>query len=596
MSQARHATRLAQLLLLSYITLGIFSLLCSCAVDRTPEEIPELRGVWMQAKSITTPEKVDEMLARIEAGHFNAVFANVFIYGHAYYESTLLEKQPDLAPDYDPLAYIIEQAHRRGIAVHTWLVAGPVGDHGEQGPILAQHPDWAMIGPDGKRSFWLNYTRQDVRRFIGDIVLEIVKNYDVDGVHFDYTRYPGPQWGFDSYSAQVFSQEYGVDLDLLRYSELPAYATFKGHPLDGVDTAQVLAVFDSGRPAVLLNNYGAGQVILFNWDAGVRQVAASSEIFRRSINCLAGGNGDVYILRSETNAEKYGYDGFNEGFTWIKDIGRSPIEVTEADLAALDVNAVLVMPNVYLITSQVASDLAGFVRRGGGVIFIDGPTPSIRDPNIQAITGMRARGRYFREAGLLIATEEYDIIPNSNRGLELEDYQVLDAKWKTFRKQGITRLVQDVYQRTKQESPDMLLTVTVAANQETLAERHFLDWWAWLEGEYVDLIIPRAYVGQDEPLDPIIADWQPAIERSGRVTLGLKAFTRQGDKRVPKTPARILSEIGLARASGSSGVILFDIEHIGDDVLEALATGPFSSPVASSNHKEDNPLCLTSSR
>lgn len=575
--------RLSRVLLLGCLVLGIFSGPHGCSTGNYSKNVPRLRGVWMQARSINTPEKADDMLARIEAGHFNAVFVNVFVNGHAYYESTLLEKQPDLAPDYDPLAYVIEQAHRRGIAVHTWLVAGPVGDHGEPGPILTQHPDWPMVGPDGWQSFWLNYTRQDVRQFIGDLVLEIVKNYDVDGVHFDYTRYPGPQWGFDPYSAEAFAQKYGIDLDILRYSGLPAYATFKSNPLAGVDTAQVLAAFGNGRPAVLLNSYGAGKAVLLNWDANERQVAASSEILHRSIDYLSDENGDVYILRSETNAEKYGFGNFDEGVAWIKDLGRLPIEITEADLAALDVDGVLVMPNVYLITSQVASDLADFVRRGGGVIFIDGPTPSIGDENIQAITGMRARGRYFEETGLLIATGQHDIIPNSNQELELEDYQALDAQWKTFRKQGINKLLQEVYQRTKQEAPDVLITISVGADQKALAEQVLLDWQAWLEGEYVDLIIPRAYVDQDESLKPIIADWQQTMESSSRVILGLKAYTGSYGENILKPPARVLSEIDLACASGSDGVVLFDIEHVGDNVLEPLATGPFSSPVANSN-------------
>jgi hypothetical protein len=246
-------------------------------------------------------------------------------------------------------------------------------------------------------------------------------------------------------------------------------------------------------------------------------------------------------------------------------------------LATLDADGVLVMPKVYLINAQVASDLADFVRRGGGMIFIDGPTPSIGDENIQTTTGMRTRGRHFKETGLLIATQEHDIIPNSTRELELEDYPALDAQWKTFRKQGINKLLQEVYQRTQEEAPEVMMTITVAANQEALAEQNLLDWQTWLEGEYVDLVIVRAYVDEDEPLLPVIADWQSTMKSSPRVILGLKAYTGQNERRVPKTPERVLSEIDLARASGSGDIVLFDIESTGDDVLEALATGPFSS-------------------
>jgi hypothetical protein len=463
--------------------------------------------------------------------------------------------------------------------LQAWLIAGPVGDkEGKPSPILSQHPKWAMISLDGQKSGWLNYSRPDVRQFIGDIALEIVKSYDVDGIHFDYTRYPHPgrKWGFDSYSADAFAKEYGLDLEVLRYSEPPAYGNFEGNSLAGVDTAQVLAVFHSGRPAILLNNYGAGKAILFNWEADERRIAASSEILSRSINYLLDDEGgNVYLLHSETNSEEYGFDDFNQMFSWLKDIGWSPIEVTEGDLATLDANAVLIMPSVYLINAQVASTLTNFVHQGGGLIFIDGPTRSVKNKDIQAITGMRTQGVHFRETDLLIATGEHDIIPHSNRGLELEDYQALDAQWRTFRQQGINKLLQDVYQRVKQKAPHVLVTITIAANQETLAEQHFLDWQTWLEGGFVDLIIPRAYVDQDELLLPIIADWQSALKNSNRVMLGPSVYARRRSKEV-KTPMRMLSEIDLACARGSNGVILFDLEPMDDALLEALATGPFS--------------------
>jgi len=158
----------------------------------------------------------------------------------------------------------------------------------------------------------------------------------------------------------------------------------------------------------------------------------------------------------------------------------------------------------------------------------------------------------------------------------LEDYQALDAHWKTFRKEGINKLLQEVYQRVKQQNPDVLVSITVSGDQETLAERHLLDWQAWLGHGDVDLIIPRAYVDQDEPLAPVAASWQPIMENSDRIVLGLKAYSDQDDEDIPKTPEAVLGEIELARASGSKGIVVFDIGRTGDDVLTALAAGPFS--------------------
>jgi len=542
--------------------------------------MPEIHGVWVQARSIETREAVDAVLSRIERGHFDTAFVNVFSHGHAYYTSELLERNPDLAPGYDPLAYFIEQANQRDIAVHAWLVAGPVGYRDGPGPILTEHPDWAMVQIDGTPSFWLNYARQDVRQFLSGIVLEIIDNYDVDGIHFDYTRYPGSQWSFDSYSAEAFAQEYGVDLESLRYSTLPAFARFRGNPLSNPSTAQVLAAFDDGQPAVLLNQYGAGQAILLNWDASERRAGASSAIFRRSIDYLSNGAQNVYILRSETNAREYGFSGFEKGFAWIEALEKTPIEIAETELTDLGAHDVRVLPNVCLNSPQTASDLAQFADRGGGIIFIDGPTPSISDVNIQVITGMKSRGRYTERTALLVANVAHALIPDSGRDLDYEECVARDSQWTMFRKQRINALLQQVYQLVQEHASDVLVTATITSDKDRASEQAFVDWPTWLEGEYIDGIVPRAYVDQDQALQPILSDWRATIKASNRVVIGLQVYTGSYSAFVSKSSDRVLSEIRQAYSSGSRGVVLFDIEHMNDELLDALAAGPFSRPVA----------------
>lgn len=556
-------------------------LLLGCASERERIAEPQLRGVYVQRDSIATPEKADETLARIEAGGFDSIFVNVFALGHAYYDSTLLEKHPDVADGFDPLAHVIERAHRQGIAVHAWLVAGPVGYDGP-GPILSNHPEWAMIGPDGRTAHWLNYTRPDVRGFIGDLVIELARDYDVDGVHFDYTRYPGTQWGFDSYSADLFTEETGLNLDLFRYEELPAYATFSGNPLIWPATAEVLAEFENGQPAVLINEYGEGHSILLNWEASDRQVVASSRILDSSIEYLLDPEGRLYILASDTNAAKYGSSILERGIVWLEDLGRQPTTVVESDIVNLDAGSVLVLPQVYLLTDHVASDLADFVHQGGGAIFIDGPTPSIWNRDVRAVTGMHMRGRSFTRSGLLLPTREHDLIPSSSRALPWETYQALDEEWKAFRAKGIGSLLEEVHERLKAQAPDVLLSITVHRDQELLAQRHLLDWQHWLEEGTVDLIVPRAYVAHDGDLARAISDWRPFMQEPSQIVLGLSAYSVQDSDAGPKPPERVLKEISMALEKGAAGIALFDIEHTSDAVLEALAAGP-SSPLEPSS-------------
>jgi len=489
-------------------------------------------------------------------------------YGYAYYDSQLLPKHPDVAADFDPLAYLVEQGQRRGIAVHAWLVAGPLGYESGPGPTFAEHPEWAMVGPDGRQTFWLNYTRPDVRQFVGDLVIELVTNYAVDGVHFDYTRYPGSGWGYDGYTAELAATEAGLDVERLRYAELPAYGMFEGNPLAGVETARVLATFSDGQPALLENDYGAGTAVIFNWNASRREVAAESNMLARSLAYLHKEGGGTYILLSETNAARYGTTIFDQGFDWLVDLGSQPITIGEHDIATLDDRAVFVLPQVYVIDDVVAADLAVFVRRGGGAILIDGPTPSMDDRNLQAVTGMRGAGDYFREARLLLAAQEHEILAAGEPVLALEQYRVRDAQWKAFRMEGINRMLQDVYQRVKRERPAVVLSITVLDDQQRLAEEHLLDWQSWLEGEYVDLLIPRAYVNQDGTLQPVLANWQPAVQVFGRIVFGIKAFSGNGSDATPKAPDRVIGEIEMARIITGNGVVVFDLEHTSADVLK----------------------------
>jgi len=538
---------------------------------------PGLRGTWVQASSVTTPEDIDEVLRRAEAGHFNAIFVSVFPSGQTMFDSALASKYEKIEPEFDPLAYLVPEAHRRHLDVHAWFATGRVKYKGAA-PILARHPDWALVGPDGEAAGWLNFTRPDVRQFISDLMLETVERYGVDGLHFDYTRYPGPQWGFDSYSIEAFTQEYQLDLNQLRYADLPAYGRFEGNPLIVRGSAQVLAAFANGLPAVAFNTYGEGEVVLLNWDANLRTVAVGAEIMQRSLWRWRPEGGPVYLLRSQTNVAEYGSDNVEKARAWLQHLGWAPLEVGEEDVPGLTTELALVLPNVYLIPSETAAHLAEFVRRGGGIIFIDGPSRSIHLPAIQAITGMQSRGRHFQEATLMSATGEHPLIPDSQRSWSPEIYQGWDAKWKQFRQRGINLLIQGIYERVKATHPDVEISVTITSDQEEAARLYLQDWPAWLEGGYVDFIVPRGYVEEVRELGAVLTAWKPVMEAHGKITLGLRAYNGEGESEAPKAPVQLLTEMGLVSEAGSNGVMIFDLDHMSDQQLFALAAGPFSSP------------------
>ena len=112
---------------------------------------------------------------------------------------------------FDPLAAVIREAHARGIRVHAWLCDFI---QSANGPVMQKHPEWAQRNPEGQTTSeaellsggakyeenWMCPARRPgyTDQWLIPVVEEIVANYDVDGIHHDYVRYPGDV-GPDSY-------------------------------------------------------------------------------------------------------------------------------------------------------------------------------------------------------------------------------------------------------------------------------------------------------------------------------------------------------------------------------------------------------------
>ena len=133
---------------------------------------------------------------------FNAVFLQVRPSGDAFYKSELfpwsayLTGKQGLAPDegFDPLEFWVEQAHARGLELHAWInpfrVARLTHDLETLSPdnYAYKHPEWVVMHTDGHMYF--NPGIPAVRSLIIDGIVEIMENYDVDGIHFDDYFYP----------------------------------------------------------------------------------------------------------------------------------------------------------------------------------------------------------------------------------------------------------------------------------------------------------------------------------------------------------------------------------------------------------------------
>ena len=147
------------------------------------------RSAEKQKRELTT------ILDRLQAAQINTVLIQTRIRGTMIYPSQYepwdgcLSGFPGTSPGYDALQFAIDECHKRGMELHAWVVTIPVGKWDALGckSLRKKYPQLIRkIGSDG----FMNPEKEETGDYLADICREIAHNYNVDGIHLDYIRYP----------------------------------------------------------------------------------------------------------------------------------------------------------------------------------------------------------------------------------------------------------------------------------------------------------------------------------------------------------------------------------------------------------------------
>jgi uncharacterized lipoprotein YddW (UPF0748 family) len=176
---------------------------------------------WPRTKA-TTPEKIKQqqtellkILDKLKAANFNTVLFQTRSRGDVFYRSKIepmcevLTGKINGDPGYDPLEFVINECHKRGMECQAWIVSLPLGSHkhvSQLGKYSALHHTHGIC-ISYKSEYFLNPSSPGTKEYIMDIVREIMDHYDVDGFVFDYLRYP-EYAGANFHDAQEF-RRYG---------------------------------------------------------------------------------------------------------------------------------------------------------------------------------------------------------------------------------------------------------------------------------------------------------------------------------------------------------------------------------------------------
>lgn len=201
----------------SRLILPLLFLIPANAGSQAPLPIPppkaEVRAVWITtASGLDWPRTTNlteqqtslrAMLRGVKAARFNTVFFQVRARGDAYYRSRYEPWAENLTgslgkdPGWDPLAFVLAEAHALGMEVHAWFNVFKIRGPNPVGPSMPEHPSRALASftVEGDGELWLDPGRPEVRTYLATVALDLIRWYDIDAINFDFIRYPGTSFG-----------------------------------------------------------------------------------------------------------------------------------------------------------------------------------------------------------------------------------------------------------------------------------------------------------------------------------------------------------------------------------------------------------------
>ena len=182
----------------------------------------EIRGVWLTSNDFTMfsdRKQLGEALQKLKQLNFNTVYPSVWNSGYVLFPSEVA-KNAEIQPfvyrgdkGQDIVADIITQAHENNLLVMPWFEFGFMAPPTSE--LAIAHPNWLTQERDGGQIsttaagevVWLNPFHPEVQKFISELVLEAVSNYDLDGIQFDdHTSLP-KTFGYDRYTLDLYRKE-----------------------------------------------------------------------------------------------------------------------------------------------------------------------------------------------------------------------------------------------------------------------------------------------------------------------------------------------------------------------------------------------------
>jgi len=223
------------------IVIGVCASLGPSSRTIASSEAPssETRALWVQRGSLASPQSIATLVKSAREHGFNTLLVQVRGRGDAYYLGGIEPRATELlrqADDFDPLATVLDAGHAAGLRIHAWINVNLISSAAElpsaREHVIYRHPAWLMVPRDigqqlatmepdspgyvGTLARWTRAQSVSIEGlylspiipgaadYTDSIVRTLARRYPLDGIHFDYARYPNDRFDYSRLAIREF--------------------------------------------------------------------------------------------------------------------------------------------------------------------------------------------------------------------------------------------------------------------------------------------------------------------------------------------------------------------------------------------------------
>jgi uncharacterized lipoprotein YddW (UPF0748 family) len=554
---------------------AFFSLFSYLSFPISAQSAPEQRAVWLQDTN-----DIDNKLTKLKNMHINTIYFGAW--------------------GSNDLNTLINKVHAKDMKIHLWEANNYIcSGHWSDCAAFATGKNWdavlpngmtrqSLTGPGNLNNKWIDFNIPEAQLNSIKVMVDYAKNYpNLDGVNFDYIRYDHANYSFSSHNLTEFQQLYNVDPAVMRGDQFPAFATIWGNRVYQFSSTvtRLVDFLNATTAAVFINNYindpteSHGQVLTFNWQAYNISYKVIDTVLTRALNHF-NASSHLYVVNTSSNNTDY-----NETVNWLNFLGFSslkadfavtnpPASLKPPGISDLPTNATLIIPAIYVYSDPIILAVDTFVKNGGNVIFMDGPTTTISGgvanlTNLQLfknIIGASAShsyiGAYDKFNGIVsvpTAAQNHWMVTGLTSTSPITQAQAMDYfnKWQAYMETGITNVVKEVTRQVHEISPDMKTSADVFPAEKGANVGLRQNWPLWLANNYIDYVKTMNYTLKTSDFDLLVA-WINGSGQRDKIFPGLGPYVITDCAQVPI----ITGQIDKMRANNIKGFSMFQSNYL----------------------------------